>query len=313
VALPAGLRLPQDADNLLGRMMRLLHDGFPFVIRKPSHPQWPSSQGPNHTTAGTWTRVVEPQKTGTIPIQFNNTAYQGPVTKIIKVMSNDKTHPVIDLQLKVNVWRAISVSPQNAIFNLAPDATENATRVLTIHNNTEQLMTLAKPELNTTNFTAQIITNDPGRDFQLVISAVLPLPAERTQGQVTLHTSLTNTPTLSLMALAIMQKPLTVSPAQITLAPVSTGQYLTSAITIQNNCTAALKLSDPTVNYTPSPGSDPIGIDLKEPVPGRQFSVMLIFPKGFDLNTNTDLELSIKTSNPQLKMIKVPIKKLAGR
>jgi hypothetical protein len=29
-------------------MMRLLHDGFPFVIRKPSHPQWPSSQGPNH-------------------------------------------------------------------------------------------------------------------------------------------------------------------------------------------------------------------------------------------------------------------------
>jgi len=47
VALPAGLRLPQDADDLLGRVMCLLHDGFPFVTRKPSHPQWPSSEGPN--------------------------------------------------------------------------------------------------------------------------------------------------------------------------------------------------------------------------------------------------------------------------
>jgi PAS domain S-box-containing protein len=28
--------------------MCLLHDGFPFVTRKPSHPQWPSSEGPNH-------------------------------------------------------------------------------------------------------------------------------------------------------------------------------------------------------------------------------------------------------------------------
>ena len=47
MALPAGLRLPQDPDDLLGRMMGLLHDGFPFVTRKPSHPQWPSSEGPN--------------------------------------------------------------------------------------------------------------------------------------------------------------------------------------------------------------------------------------------------------------------------
>ena len=48
MALPAGLRLPQDPDDLLRRMMCLLHDGFPFVTRKPSHPQWPSSEGPNH-------------------------------------------------------------------------------------------------------------------------------------------------------------------------------------------------------------------------------------------------------------------------
>ena len=35
VTLPASLRLPQDADDLLDRMMCLLHEGFPFVTRKP--------------------------------------------------------------------------------------------------------------------------------------------------------------------------------------------------------------------------------------------------------------------------------------
>ena len=35
--VPASIRLPQDADDLLRRMIRLLHDGFPFVNRKPSH------------------------------------------------------------------------------------------------------------------------------------------------------------------------------------------------------------------------------------------------------------------------------------
>jgi len=51
MALPTRLRLPQDANNRLGRMICLLHDGFPFFARKPSHPQWPSSWGPNHSMA----------------------------------------------------------------------------------------------------------------------------------------------------------------------------------------------------------------------------------------------------------------------
>ena len=42
------IRILREADDLLGRVMCLLHDGFPFVTRKPSHPQWPSSEGPNH-------------------------------------------------------------------------------------------------------------------------------------------------------------------------------------------------------------------------------------------------------------------------
>ena len=64
MALPAGLRLPQDPDDLLGRMMCLLHDGFPFVTRKPSHPQWPSSEGPNQH------RAIEIEKDAAAMVSF---------------------------------------------------------------------------------------------------------------------------------------------------------------------------------------------------------------------------------------------------
>ena len=261
------------------------------------------------TTAGSWTREVAPQKTGIIPIQFNNTAYQGPVTKTIKVTSNDPSQPGVELQLKVNVWRSIVVTPQNAIFNLPPDLTSNTTRMLTIHNNTDQPLTLSTPELEASAFTTQIITNEPGKDFQLIVSTVQSLLGpERTQGQITIKTSFTNTPMLNILALAIRQLPVTISPAQIILTAVSTGKYLTSSLSIQNNSSEPLVLTEPSVNYTVATGSDEIGIDLKETVPGRQFSVMLIFPKGFESATNANLALSIKTSNPQFKVIKVPIK-----
>jgi len=40
-------RRKQDADDLLGRVMLLLHRWFPFFGRKPSHFRWTSSWGPN--------------------------------------------------------------------------------------------------------------------------------------------------------------------------------------------------------------------------------------------------------------------------
>lgn len=157
------------------------------------------------TTAGTWTRQTDPWKTGVVPVQFNTSAYSGQVEKSIKVFSNDKSHPIVELQLNGTVWRPIEVTPRNAIFNLPPDLTSNSTTVLNIHNNTDQPITLSDPELNVTNFTADIKIIQPGKDFQLNVRAVPPLGTGHLQGQVTIRTSSTNMPVLTVMALAIIQ------------------------------------------------------------------------------------------------------------
>src|SRR5437016_9584338 len=63
------------------------------------------------TTAGEWSRKVEPGKTGAIPVQFNSGAYNGGVTKTVTVTSNDKGQPTVTLQLKGTIWKPIDVSP----------------------------------------------------------------------------------------------------------------------------------------------------------------------------------------------------------
>jgi len=50
VVLPALLRLPQDTNELLGLMMRLLHDVFPCFAQKPSHQQCLVKWGPINFT-----------------------------------------------------------------------------------------------------------------------------------------------------------------------------------------------------------------------------------------------------------------------
>ncbi len=52
------------------------------------------------TTAGAWTREVEPGQTGTIPIQFNTMAYNGQVFKQVTVNCNVTNQPLVFLQLK---------------------------------------------------------------------------------------------------------------------------------------------------------------------------------------------------------------------
>src|ERR1700747_2024221 len=56
------------------------------------------------TTAGDWSRQVEPGKTGTIPVQFNSANYGGQVLKTVTVTCNDRSQRSVGLQLKGTVW-----------------------------------------------------------------------------------------------------------------------------------------------------------------------------------------------------------------
>src|SRR5208283_43055 len=107
------------------------------------------------TTAGDWTKQVEPGQTGSIPIQFNTANYNGPVFKQVTVTCNVTNHSPLFLQLKGTVYRAFDLNPPMAVLNIPPDA-ETASVVVTITNNTEEPLLLSAPESNNHVFAAEL-------------------------------------------------------------------------------------------------------------------------------------------------------------
>jgi copper(I)-binding protein len=252
------------------------------------------------TTAGNWTKQAEPGQTGSIPIQFNTANYNGPVFKQITVTCNVTNQGTLFLQLKGTVYRPYDLNPPMAVLNIPPDA-DTASAVVTITNNTEEPLVLSAPESNNRAFTAELKTNVLGKGYQLIVSAVPPAPPGSVQGQISLRTSWTNPPTISVPVAVNVQPAVMVVPSYVTLPPGPLANAMTNSVSIRNNSTNLLQLSEPVVNV---PG---VEAEIKEMQPGRSFSALLAFPQGFQVTPGQQVELTIKSSNPKFPVVKVPV------
>jgi len=252
------------------------------------------------TSAGEWTKQVEPGNTGSIPIQVNTLGYNGPVVKQVTVTCNVASQPTTVLQFKGTLYKPIDFNPPLVVLSLPPDA-ETASAVVTITNNTDEPLMLAYPESNNRMFSAQLTTNTPGKGFQLKVSIVPPLSTGSVQAQINLRTGWTNPPALTIPVIANVQPAIMVIPSYVTLAPGPLATAVTNAVTIQNNSTNALQLSEPVVNM---PG---VEAQIKELRPGVSFSALLAFPAGFEVPPGRQVELTVKSTNPKFPVVKVPV------
>jgi len=256
------------------------------------------------TTAGEWSRKVEPGKTGSIPVQFNSGNFSGPILKTVTVACNDPTQPSVVLQIKGTVWRPIEITPAYAVLNVTSESVSNATCVVRILNHRDEPLQLGPPESNHPAFRAELQTNQPGKEFTLVVRAVPPLPASGTQGLIQMKTSVSNPPTLGITALVVVQAAVVVAPDRLLLPAGPLRERWTGAVTIRNQLAAPLQLSEPTLQ--PAGGE----FELKEVNPGRLYQVTLAFPAGFQLPPNTQAAFSVKSSHAQQPLLRIPIVQL---
>ena len=78
------------------------------------------------TSAGDWTKAVEPGKTGTIPLRFDTSHFSGAVSKAAVVQCNARSNAVISITLKGTVYRELNASPQTATLVIYPNASNAA-------------------------------------------------------------------------------------------------------------------------------------------------------------------------------------------
>jgi len=160
---------------------------------------------------------------------------------------------------------------------------------------------LSAPESSNPAFVAELATNQPGKEFQLLVKTVPPLAAGTVQGHITLKTSSTNMAVINVTAYAIVQPALTVAPAQITLPAIQVGNSTPATVSIRYVGTNVLALSEAAVN------AKGVAVDLKEVQPGRDFTLAVSFPAGFGMAPGEKVELSVKSNHPQYPVIKVPV------
>lgn len=254
------------------------------------------------TAAGEWSREVEPGQTGRIPIQFNSASFNGAVSKSITVVCNDPAQSHAYLQFKGTVWKPIDLNPPFAILNLTPELTRAFTTI-NVTNNMDQPVDVWDAKVSNPAFSIELRTNTPGKSYSFIVGVSGLLKPGSIQGSVTAKTSATNAPVITATTWANVQPQISLIPQTINLPQAPLANRTTPIISIMNNTTNPLVLTEAEVNV---PG---VEVKVNEVNPGKYFSVVVNFPPGFELPAGTPVEFKAKSNNPDPRYaeLKVPI------
>jgi hypothetical protein len=252
------------------------------------------------TTAGTWDSKVEPGKTGSIPLQFNSSGFGGPVSKSATVTCNDPIRSNLVLQLSGTIWKPIDITPTMAVFNVPGEGQTNETKVVRIVSNVEEPIEISDLRSSQGSIKPELKTLKSGKEFELHLTATPPFEASL-MAQISMKTSSTQAPALTVTAYVNTAPVITVMPPQMVVAPGQSTNPAVSPVVIRNNGTNALVLSDAQVNI---PGAE---AHVQEVEPGRRFNLSVTLPPGFDIPPGQFVQVALKSNHPRYPLIKVPV------
>ena len=252
------------------------------------------------TTAGQWDRKVEPGKIGKIPIQFNPNSPSGTISKSIAVTCNDPLGNVQTLQVKATVWKPVDINPAYVYFMGVEGEVTNDTKVVKITNNLEESITLEPPQSNNPNFQSELKTIKEGKEYELQVTYKPTGSNNPPQSAITMKSSSTNMPLVSVTAYAMPQPALVAMPQAIRLPAGPLSPNYRQPVTIRNNSSTAVTLSDPIVN------AEGVTVQTTETQPGKLFTLNLSFPTNFQARADKPMELTVKTSHPKYPVMRVP-------
>lgn len=250
--------------------------------------------------AGDWPRQLAPGQTGVIPIELNTRGYLGPFAKSIRVECNDPVRSNFFLQVKGYVWRPIEISPMQAVLTLTDETPSNAVTVRLI-SHLDAPLVVSNLQFSAPGLAVELLTNQPGKEYHLLVKTLPPWPTNALRGRISLSTSTDLMPTVEVPVFVSFLPVVSATPSVIRLSGLPLTNELVYPIWIRSNGTNSIVVSDPTINAA--------GVDmqLREDEPGRRWSLTLRFPAGFDLPAGQSVELSARVNHPKVPVIKVPV------
>jgi len=170
---------------------------------------------------------------------------------------------------------------------------------------------LSDPQSDTNAFSAALKTNVPGREFELTVTAAPPArrpPSFGTitvLGRITLKSSVPGMNPLTNFVYETISPEITVFPPEIQLPAGPLARAGTRRVSIRGN-SSNLTLSNPGANVP--------GVELSVGViqTNRQYSLSAVFPKGFAVRPGQNIALTVKTDNPRVPVLRIPVTLMPG-
>lgn len=246
-----------------------------------------------------WTKQLAPGQSGTIHVRYDSHHYTGPFAKSISVTCNDPAYTRPMLEIKGYVFRPLEITPPYASISLTAETPSNSAAVRIISHLDEPVF-LSPPVSPNPLFVAALTTNIPGKEYLLTVHTA-SAPSGPQFGAITIQTSATNLPPLSISANANII-PLVMSfPNHIRLPAGPLTNAYPYKLSLVNKSTNTLTISEPSVNAAG------VTATMSDELAGQQYALMLTFPAGFEVKPGENIELSVKCSNPLFPLLKVPV------
>src|SRR5262249_14347351 len=151
----------------------------------------------------------------------------------------------------------IDVSPAFVTFGASTDLQTNQLQTVHVVNHLDQPLALSEPISSDKSLKVSINTLNPGKEFDIQIALVPPLTAGSFTIPIAVKTSSASLPVINLTAFVTVQARIKMTPPQITLPPGSLASGIETNVTIENNGSMPLNLSEPESDV---PG---VKVDLK--------------------------------------------------
>jgi hypothetical protein len=250
------------------------------------------------TTVGDWTHDIAPGSNGQVTVQFDTTSTGrgGPVVKTIQIESNAKNDPHKMVMLKGTVWQPIEVTPNISTINIPADSSNEVSSTVRIVNNTDNPVAFSNALCTNQLFRVALKETKPGKEYQLVITAVPPFPLGYSQGTVTVNTSYPDTPTVSMTAIASITPAVQIYPTRL-IVNSRPERWITNTITIHGNTTNLLLLS----NLKSSDSR--IQVEIRPLAGAGAYSLLVAFPPGFHLAPGQQAEVTVESNHPRFPLI----------
>ena len=259
------------------------------------------------TTTGEWTRVIAAGTSGTIPIQLATAQFTGPVHKTITITSNDPAHPLTVLEITASIWTPIQISNPVVIFPAFTQLDQVVTRTVTIRNQVAGTLALTELQSDQPEFRPALREIVPGQEFELTITTVPPLRNGTQTARISMKSSNLQMPLLIVQAVATVLPAVQVAPTEIMLTTLKLAAAEKKYDVVLNHRGGDLKLSELKTNV------DGVEILTTTTPNGKQSTITLTFPAGFEARTTGKMFFSGKTSHPELPSFEVPIVYVGNR